>query len=368
MKKFSIATRLVALAALSAPLAAMAAAETGSSRCQFLPNAPDQHKVVRGDTLWDISGKFLQNPWCWPTVWGMNKEEIRNPHWIYPGQIVYFDRAAGRLRLGSPAGEGGSNVATDPSGLPTVKMSPQNRMQPVRNSEAITTIPSGVIEPFLSQPLIVQEDELKAAPHIMATQEGRVYLSKGDKAYVRGDLKGGTSFQVFRPARPLRDPETRKVIGHESAYLGTVKLEREASAAGEVHTFVVVNSREDIGEGDRLLPVPPTPILNYVPHAPDSKVDARVVSIYGGVTHAGQNQIIAINRGKADGLDLGSVLQLYRAGRMAKDRTGDRNTVALPDEKYGTVFIFRLFDNIAYGLVMQVTDAVRTGDAARSPE
>jgi hypothetical protein len=371
MKKFSTAARPLALAAsviltsIFASPAALAEPSTGVPNCEFLPNAPDQHTVVRGDTLWDISGKFLKHPWCWPHVWGMNKDEIKNPHWIYPGQIVYFDRVAGRLRLGTPTGAQGTAGAG--GGIPTVRLSPQARIQGI-GKEAIPAIPSNVIEPFLSQPLIVEENDLKDAPHIMATQEQHVYLGKNDRAYVRGDLKGGTSFQVFRPAKPLTDPETGKVIAYESVYLGTVKLDRAGKTDNEAHRFIVVSSKEEMGEGDLLSPVPPTPIFNYMPHAPNQPIDARILSIYGGVSQAGQNQVVAINRGKSEGLDLGTVLQLYRTGRVVRDRTGDKQAVKLPDEQYGTLFIFRLFDHVSYGLIMQVTDAVQVGDAARTPE
>lgn len=358
MKKFSTAARFIALASVVAPLALYASSAAAARQCTFLPHAPDQHKVVRGDTLWDISGKFLEHPWCWPQVWGLNRDQIRDPHWIYPGQIVYFDRAAGRLRLGTP---------TDGGGMPTVRLSPTVRTEGL-GKEAIPAIPSGVIEPFLSQPLIVEESELNATPRIMATSERRVYLAKNDRAYVRGDLKGGTSFQVFRPGTPLKDPVTKKIIGYEAAYLGTVKLERAAGADDEAHTFTVVSSKEEMGVGDRLLPVAPTPILNYVPHPPEQPVTANVVSIYGGVAQAGQNQVVALNRGLKDGLDLGTVLQLYRAGRVVEDRTDGKKLVKLPDEEYGTLFIFRLFNNVSYGLVMQVRDAVQIGDAAKSPE
>jgi hypothetical protein len=357
MKKFSTAARFLAFAFLFASAASYSATAAAAPRCEFLPHAPDQHIVVKGDTLWDISGKFLEHPWCWPQVWGLNRDHIRDPHWIYPGQIVYFDRVAGRLRLGSPTA----------GGLPTVRLSPQVRTEAL-GKEAIPAIPAGLIEPFLLQPLIVEEDELKDTPRIVAAAERRVYLAKNDRAYVLGDLKGGTSFQVFRPGRPLRDPETKTVLGYEAAYLGTMKLDRAAQADNEAHSFTVVSSKEEMGEGDRLLPMPPTPIMNYMPHPPEQQVDARIVSIYGGVAQAGQNQVVTINRGTADGLAIGSVLQLYRAGRIIKDRTDGGKLVKLPDEQYGTLFIFRLFNRISYGLVMEVTDAVQIGDAAKSPE
>ncbi|HZW21025.1 LysM domain-containing protein [Noviherbaspirillum sp.] len=375
MKKFSTAALAIALASSFGSAFAAGEPAMNNPRCAFLQNAPDQHTVVRGDTLWGISGRFLQNPWCWPQVWGMNKEEIRNPHLIYPGQIVYFDRVAGRLRLGSPVGSGAAGQ--DGRGIQTVKLSPQLRTEGL-GQEAVPAIPSNVIEPFLSQPLIVGEGDLSDAPRIVATQESRVMLGKDDKAYVRGAINSGTSFQVFRPGTPLRDPETNAVIGYEAAYLGTIKLERPARAEDEAHVFNVVNVKQEMAVGDRLLPVPPTPMLNYVPHPPEKEVSARIVSVYGGVTQAGQNQIVSVNRGRKDGIDMGTVLELYRFGPVISDRTDKgsfwsfgpwgRKQVKLPDTQYGSLFIFRVFDSISYGLVMQVTDTVQVGDVAKSPE
>lgn len=355
MKNFSTAVVSLAFAAASAALVAPAA--FAAPKCEFKADAPDSHKVVRGDTLWGISGKFLQHPWCWPQVWGLNRDQIKDPHWIYPGQIVYFDRASGRLSLGKPVGGTAG----------TVRLSPQVRIEGI-GQDAVPAIPAGVIEPFLSQPLIVTAEQLQGTPRIVATQEGRVNLARNDKAYVSGDLQNASDFQVFRPGKPLTDPETRKVIGYEAAYLGTLKLVRTAKAANEAHSFTVVSSKEEMGVGDRLLPVPPTPLLNYVPHAPEKALAARVVSVYGGVTHAGQNQIVSINRGGKDGVDLGTVLELHRYGGFVKDRTDTKEMIKLPDEKYGALFVFRVFDNISYALIMDVTDTVQVGDVARSPE
>jgi hypothetical protein len=361
MKKFSTAGFLLLLAFAGSQPSAQAAnsAVQAATQCGFSADAPDQHVVVRGDTLWGISGKFLQNPWCWPQVWGLNRDQIRDPHWIYPGQIVYLDRMAGRLRLGTPSG---SN-----SGTPNIRLSPQVRMESMAR-DAIPAIPSSAIAPFLSQPLIVDENELKNTPRIVAAEEGHVFLGKGDKAYVRGDLKGNTSFQVFRPGKPLQDPITKAILGYEAAYLGTIKLNRAAKAENEAHRFMVVTSKEEMGIGDHLVPLPPTPILNFVPHAPAAPIDARVVAVYGGVMQAGQNQIVSINRGKKDGLDIGTVLHLSRFGNVIADRTNDKKPIKLPDEQYGTLFIFRVFDNVSYGLIMQVTDAVNVGDVVKSPE
>ncbi|MFZ6848412.1 LysM peptidoglycan-binding domain-containing protein [Undibacterium sp. RuRC25W] len=343
---------------------AQAQAIANSSKCAFLPDAPDKHLVVRGDTLWGIAAQFLQNPWCWPEVWGMNKEDIHNPHWIYPGQIIYFDRVNQRLRLANVAGNGNGDGSA--GGIPLVKWTPHSRVEGI-GADAITSIPASIIEPFLSQPLVIERNALDRTPRIIAASEGRVNTGQGEKSYVRGDLNGGTSFQVFRPGVALKDPDTGLVIGYEAAFVGTMKLEREAGEEGDVHTFIVVKSKEEMSIGDRLIPLPPTPIINYVPHPPSKDIRARIVSIYGGVNAAGQNQIVAINRGRDNGVDLGTVLSLERHGATIRDLTDEKRLVKLPDELYGNVFIFRVFDTISYGLIMQVRDIVKVGDVARSP-
>jgi hypothetical protein len=367
MKNFiTVGTR----AAVAALFACVLAAPVQAATCEFRPNAPDQHLVVRGDTLWDISGKFLEHPWCWPQVWGMNKDQIRNPHWIYPGQIVYFDRVNRRLSLTRPGtpDDGMDGISG------TTRLSPQIRTEGL-GTDAVQSIPAGVIEPFLSMPLIVEEGELNSAPRIAAIEDNHVYLGKDDKLYVRGALGGGSSFQVFRPGSPLKDPDSGRLIAYEAVYLGTVKLQAEARPGVDVHTFSVSSSKQEMGVGDRLMPAPPTPMRNYVPHQPERQVNARVLSIYSGVTYAGQNQVVSINRGSLDGLDVGAVLQLYHFGQTVADPGGKqgimglgKTMIKLPDEQVGTLFIFRVFKHVSYGLIMQVTKPVEVGDVAKSPE
>ncbi|HEY5802044.1 MAG TPA: LysM domain-containing protein [Burkholderiaceae bacterium] len=333
--------------------------------CEFRADAPDQHVVVRGDTLWGIAGKFLQQPWCWPEVWDLNQDQISNPHWIYPGQTIYFDRANNRLSLTKPTGERAPNS--------DMRLAPQILTRDL-GKEAIPAISAQSLAAYLSQPLIVEEDELQSAPRIVAIQEGRVYLGKDDKAYVRGDLKGDSAFQLYRPAKPLTDPVTKKVIAYEAFYLGSARMQKAAASGSDVSTFIVAEAKQEIGVGDRLTPLPQTPILNYAPHRPAKPVDARVMSIYGGVEYAGQSQVVTINAGANQGLDMGSVLSLFRTGEMRVDKTAERKwyqrqeSIKLPDEQYGTLFVFRVFKNVSYGLIMQVTDTVKVGDTAKSPE
>lgn len=365
MKKFNTAAIVLALASAFLPLSAHAMSPSDEARvdphsvqCAFRQDAPDQHVVVRGDTLWGISGQFLEHPWCWPQVWGLNQEEIRNPHWIYPGQIVYFDRAAGRLRLGTPIGDGSSS---------SQGMQRRIRTQGI-DDQAIPSIPSNIIEPFLTKPLIVSENELANSAHIVAVEEGHVNAGKGDKAYVRGDLKGETMFHAFRPSHPLKDPITKQIIGYEAVYLGTLRITRPSKSDDVASVAELVEAKEEIGAGDRLLPVPVTPFINYVPHSPAQPVVARVASIYEGVTHAGQNQVVTVNVGKANGVDVGTVLQLYHFGGTIVDSSDKKKSIKLPDEEYGNLFVFRVFDKISYGLIMEVRNTVEVGDIARTPE
>jgi hypothetical protein len=368
LARIAAATALAAALSTALALAAAVPAQAATT-CSFRPNAPDQHLVVKGDTLWDISGVFLQHPWCWPQVWGMNRDEIRNPHWIYPGQIVYFDRVRGRLSLDKPA-------QPDPNAgpPPLVRLSPQLRTQDTGANGAIPAIPSGMIEPYLTQSLVVEANQLEATPRIAAALEERTYLSEGDRVYVRGELQGGAGFQVFRPGKELRDPDNGKLVAYEATYVGAVRLVAEARPGVDVHTMVVTRSVQEMRIGDRLLPLPPAPVTNYMPHAPAASVTARVMSVPDDVRSATQSQVVTVNRGALDGLDVGSVLQLYHLGQTVAD-PGKKGflgfghaTMRLPDEQYGELFIFRVFGRVSYGLIMQVTGPVQVGDVAKSPE
>lgn len=345
-------------------------AQAGVPLSELSPNAPDSYTVQVGDTLWDISKLYLTTPWRWPELWGMNLEQIRNPHLIYPGQVLYLVKQDGRatLRLARPG-----------AGLPdnTVKLSPRVRSQVLDNG-AIASIPLHLIGPFLNDAVVFETNELAGAPRIVATQEGRVLVSRGETAYVRGDLGGVRDFRLFREAQPLTDPVTREVLGYEARYVGTANLERpgenRVGADGKPEivpaSFRIRDLRMEAGVGDRLHPVPQSDLVAYAPHAPAQPVDGRVVSIYGDGLNAGQNQIVAINRGRRDGLERGHVLALWRAGSPAVDRTGAdqrAEAIRLPDERHGLLFVFRTFERVSYALIVSVQDPVRAGDRFTQP-
>ena len=361
-------------------------ANDGIPLSELAPNAPDSHTVKRGDTLWAISKIFLKSPWRWPELWGMNMADIKNPHLIYPGQTLYLDKSNGRARLSSQRGGAGAG------GLETIKLSPRSRSSNLPDP-SIPTLQNSLIEPFLTEPIIVEESTLQAAPRFVAAQEGRVFISEGDRAYARSADGSGLSiaagkprdFRVFRNATALKDPGTGEILGYEAQFVGRAKLVRgesvnvirgEVAKAGEVAkteivpaTLDIVRSKEEMRTGDRLLPEPPMELLTYTPRAPTSPVEARIVSVYGSaVANVAQNQVVVINRGTKDGMERGHVLAIQTNGERVVDKTGASfQDIRLPDERNGLLMIFRPFERVSYALVLSAEQAVRVGDWLVNP-
>lgn len=366
--------------------AAERVARIGVPAEELAPNAPDSYTVKSGDTLWAIAGLYLKQPWRWPDLWGMNLQQVRNPHRIYPGQVLTLDRLGGqaRLRIAQAAGQEADSPPTE-----TVRVSPRTRYEPLLD-RALPTLSPGAIEAFLAEPIIVDEAVLLKAPRIVATQEGRVMLSRGDRAYALGsvgtpllDSPGlPTDFRVFRNARPLKDPVTGTVLGYEAQYAGKARLVRGQSTSDSLTrdgkpqtdlvpaTIDIVAAKEEMRVGDRLLPEPPRQLLSYTPHAPQGQVSGSIVSVYGNaVANAAQSQIVVINRGTADGIESGHVLAILKDGARLIDRTeADRRTpIKLPDERNGLLMVFRPFEKLSYALVLQITDGVKIGDKITNP-
>ena len=371
------------------------------------PDAPDQYTVRRGDTLWRISSLFLKSPWRWPELWGMNLQDIRNPHLIYPGQQLYLERLGDRAFLRARRGADGEVGDT-------VRVSPRNRIE-MLGTGPLPTLEPHLIEPFLAEPLVVDDDTFQRAPRIVAlANQSRVLVAKGDRAYVRGPADAPllrtpglpTEFRVFRNATPLKDPLTKEILGYEGHYVGQATLVRGESeseeepgsapaprptrwhANGEVQTeprraetpatpaglpvpatVDVIGSKEEMRAGDRLLPEPPREYRNYVPRVPEMPVDARVVAVPGSaVRYAGQNQVVVINRGLQDGLESGHVLALMSTGPKLVDKTdASRSLIKLPDERNGIAMVFRPFERVSYVLVMEITNPVQVGDKLVNP-
>ena len=341
---------------------AATAAQAGIPESELSTSAPAQYTVRRGDTLWAISGKYLKRPYRWPELWGMNREQIRNPHLIYPGQILYLHHANGRAWLStSPASADGS----------TVRLSPHTRVSG-QDGDAISSIPAAAIEPFLTQPIVVDEETLATPARIFSLPEGRVYLGKGENAYARGLPEGeggraGAEWQAYRPVRPLKDPVTGNVLGYEADFLGTLRVVRAATGPQAVTKMEVLSSKEEMGAGSQLMPLPPRVPVRYVPHAPEGDVHGVVAKVTGGVRFGGTDQVIVLNIGSQQGLEPGHVLSLARAGAAVKDATAGNEVVQLPEERYGLAFVFRVFPHVAYALVTDASNTVEVGDAVSNP-
>jgi hypothetical protein len=350
---------------------------------------PQRHVVVKGDTLWGIAGKFLKDPWLWPKVWKFNRTEIKNPHLIYPGDVVVLDLSSGKPEL---------KLLRE-----TVTLQPGVIEEKLEKS-AISTIPLNVIAPFLSQPLVIEKDQLDDSPRIVSAQDNKVILSPDSKIYINKIEEGaGLNWFIYRPGVNLVDPVTKKLLGIEAVYLGNAKVTK----FGDPASAIVTKAKEEIFVKDKLVASGDEGITNFVPHAPDTDVSGRIIKIYGGLAEAGPQSIITISKGSIDGLEIGHVLAINRFGEIVKDPEFDQKKykaqeqaklkelnseamydtdgklmvnpekneglnlepgmIKLPDERIGLVMIFRVFDNVSYGLVMQATEPVHMLDSVKTP-
>lgn len=400
---------IISLILLLTPLVMVVAAEGDAIRA----DAPDRYTVVPGDTLWGISGRFLKDHWRWPEVWRLNQEEIRNPHLIFPGDVIVLDRATGRLSIegrdaaAAAAAAAAASAGGAPPHLATVSVSPRVRLEALE-PKAIPTIKPSDIAGFLSKPLLVGRDELDSAPAIAATQEDRIAIGAGDKAYAEGLTKeAGLVWQVFRRGDALVDPESDEVLGYEVFYLGEARVTK----FGDLSTLEITSSTREINRGDRLLPASQEePVFAYVPRAPERQVSGYIISAYGNLGETGPLGIVALSKGSRDGLEVGHVLAIYTSSKIAKrsGRYGLRTSAIygrqglsfsdsprtyhdpqlsprdgplygkvepvdealirkLPDERYGLVMVFRTFERASFALVMEASRPVALYDAVVNP-
>lgn len=360
-------------------------AQAGVPLSELAADAPDSYTVKSGDTLWAISGIFLKSPWRWPELWGMNLDDIRNPHRIYPGQQLVLDKSNGRGTLRTrQAAAAGDSAPTE-----TVRVSPRTRYESLSDLSLPTLKPS-LIEPFLSEPMVLEEKSLQTAPRIVAAaQEGRVLMSKGDRAYALGDASAPLvvaagkplAWRVFRNVIPLKDPDSGEVLGYEAQYLGKAELVRgESKVEVQVKdekpridtvaaSLDITTAKEEIRAGDRLIPEPPRQLVSYTPRAPEKPTNGTIISMYGSAVQVGApNQIVVINKGTRDGIESGHVLAILKKGGTIIDRTGDTRTqVVLPNERNGLLMVFRPFERVSYALILELKEGVRVGDRITNP-
>jgi len=349
----SLISRLVTGAIIALSMAVPAIAD----ELRMQENAPERYVVVKGDTLWDISGKFLKDPWRWPQIWNMNRDEIKDPHWIYPGDVIVLDTSGGSPRLRLLGNEKNDGLRS------RMKLDPRIRITQFE-SQAAATIPPHAIEPYLAKPLIVDEQEFKNAPRVALGPDNRVVMSTGDKLYAVG-LSGerGATWQVFHGGKEMRDPDTKEVLGYEVSFVG----EADAREIGEVSTLQVQKISQEISIHDRLILKPRREFPNYVPRVPDTEVRGKVISTYGGVNDAGPYTTVVINRGERDGVVNGHVLQAFKAPRAVVKENKGEDTKLTPAEKNGFVLIYRVFPKLSYGLVLNSNEPVNLLDEVRKP-
>jgi len=311
-------------------------------------NHPNEYVVKVGDTLWDIAATFLKDPWFWPEIWHINTQ-IENPHLIYPGDVLALVYIDGQPRI--------TNVQAS-----TYRLSPQARISPI--TQAVTSIPYESVSAFLSSGAVLEKRETDRLPYLLDTRGDHLIAAAGNVVYVRGldDAQLGSRYNVVDVGGPLIDPDDNKLIGYQGQSIGEGTLRR----TGDPATVALTDTSEEAVPGDKLIPESVDIPLNFYPRAPSSAIDGRIISVVGGVTQIGQYQVVVLNRGTRDGLSVGDVLTVFRTGETVDDRFRG-GKVRLPDEEAGTLMVFKVYDRIGYGLIMEATQAIHIHDTVRNP-
>jgi len=315
------------------------------------PAHPDRYTVVRGDTLWDIASRFLRDPWRWPDVWHVNPQ-IENPHLIFPGDIITLTWVDGQPRLSLQRGS-------------VVKLSPRIRSTPL--DRAIPAIPVDAIRQFLTRPYVVDKEALESAPYVVYFADEHIMGSSNIRAYVRGiESRDNLQYDVVRPGKAYRDADTDEILGYEALFVGNATLQR----VGDPATVLLTNMALETVIGDRLFPViKDVPLETFHPRAPERQVRGSIISVLNGVTQIGQYHVVVLDRGSEDGLTPGNVLAVMHKGREIRDLVtpNSADTVKLPDEKAGSLMVFRSFPRVSFALIMQTTRPLNIGDRVVNP-
>lgn len=324
---------------------------------QIRDDRPDSYRVSEGDTLWDISGKFLENPWMWPEIWQVNPQ-INNPHLIYPGDVITLVYLDGKPRLNIERGQ--QTVKLAPG---TEKLSPKIRYQPV--AAAIPAIPLDVINSFLSGSRIVMPEEYNGAPYVLAGEEGRLVTGAGDKLFARGEIDANVPvYGIYRKGKSFKDPKTGEFLGYQALDIGSVRV---AAIDDDIATMDVTRTTQEIRIEDRLLPSADRAVdSTFYPKAPDQDIDGLIMTVEGGVTQVGRMSIVAINQGSRNSLKAGDILAIHKDGKVVQDRVTGK-PVKLPDQRAGLMMVFRVFEKMSFGIVLEATSPLAVDDKVRNP-
>jgi len=328
------------------------------------PDYPQSYTVVKGDTLWDISARFLRDPWMWPEVWQVNPQ-VNNPHLIYPGDVLtlYFIDGKPVMRVERGGGPSPLPEGASQAGFPVVKYKAEVREMPL--DAAVPTIPLEEIRQFLSRPRVVTEDELEEMPYVLAYNDKRLMGGGGNIFYARGikQEQQYPEYVLLRAGDEYVDPETDEVLGYEAVYLGDAKMLK----FGDPATFEISMANREILRGDRLAPRTADNLpFRFMPRAPKKQIKGQIISVMDGVASVGQFQKVVLNLGRQEDVEPGHVLAIMQAGEEAEDVvTGD--DVQLPDVRAGTLMIFRVFERVSYGVVMSATKPIHIYDTVTNP-
>jgi hypothetical protein len=346
MKILNNRLRLTAVALLAAlSLGSLTAFSQDSAR--LAADAPEEYVVRVGDTLWDIAATFLKDPWYWPEIWYVNPQ-VENPHLIYPGDVLGLVYVDGTQRITNVRGS-------------SYRLSPEARVTPL--TEAITSISYDSVSAFLSRGVVIEKNEVGSLPYIVATKGDHLIAAAGNTVYVRGSsAQPGEQFNVVHIGDELVDPDDNRVIGYQGIEIGEGAIVR----SGDPASMNLISSKQEAVQGDRLIPASVEIPLNFFPKAPSSNIDGQIIAVVGGVTQIGQYQVVVMNRGSNDGLAVGDVLTVWQKGEVVRDRV-EGGSVRIPDEPAGTLMVFKVYDQIGYGLVMEATQALHTLDYVRNP-
>ena len=360
-------SRPVATAETSEPViidSAKVATPAAEKKIRVKASYPKQYTVKKGDTLWDISSLFLQDPWYWPEIWQKNTQ-IKNPHLIFPGDVLTLIYVNGQPQM--LVNDAQHRAIQQASGNTRVKkLSPSIRSSALQAS--IPSIPGDAIRQFLSKPRVVTKEQLEKAPRIIASQDDHLILGSGSRVYIRGELdKERVRFAVFHPGDKLIDPESGDLLGYEAKYTGDVHITSYDDPASGDLTF----TEREVLIGDRLLPEDKSKLENlFFPHVPDKEVNAQIISLYDALFGVAQYQIVVINKGERDGMEIGHLLATYTQGSIVRDHYDAHSSkqVKLPNERSGLVMIFKTFERVSYALTMESIRVIHKNDQLHTPE
>ena len=327
---------------------------------------PRQYTVKKGDTLWGISSLFLQDPWYWPEIWQKN-QQVANPHLIFPGDVLTLIYVDGQPQMRvNEAQHKQVQQASDDIGLPVRKLSPKIHTSELEAS--IPSIPGDAIRQFLTKPRVVTKEQLENAPYIVGSEDDHLVLAEGNRVYIRGEIdKERVRFSVFRPGKELRDPETDETLGYEAIHTGEVHIKAYDDPASGDLTF----TEREVLIGDRLLAEDKSKLENlYFPHVPDREVNAQIMELNEALTGVAQLQVVTIDRGERDGMEVGHVLSTYTNGSTVRDRHNKRSSkpVKLPNERSGLVMIFKTFDRVSYAITLESRRVIKNYDFLHTPK